>query len=174
MKKLLKALACTMLILPATFFMSCLTTSVHEETASTEIKAERFALNTYFEKDDYVVLGTATGQSDFVWKDSLKNTFNGDTGKYGYIYEPKETTLGEGIFVGTGKRALNKADADEALYRARLNANYELIQKTYELGGDSIFDPVYTVEKISDADSVSSKTQYKVTVRAKVIQFKTK
>mgnify|MGYP006916328590 CR=1 FL=1 len=42
------------------------------------------------------------------------------------------------------------------------------------MGGDSIFEPVYSVESITDIDSQTEKRQYKVTVRAKVIQLKNK
>ena len=153
-------------------FSSCTSIKIHEETISNEIKSEKLALNTYFDKDEYTILGTVTGESDFVWYNPVTSTYKGDSGKYGYIYEPSEVNIGEKVFVGTGKR-LKAAESDPALQKAKLNANYQLIENAYALGGDSIFDPIYTVESIVDINDASNIRQYKVTVRAKVIKLKT-
>ncbi len=161
-----------LLSLVAALFTSCNSVRIHEETISNEIKSEKLALNTYFDKDEYTIIGTVTGASDFVWYNQLSSTYKGDSGKYGYIYEPSEVNIGEKIFVGTGKR-LKEAEADPALQRAKLNANYQLIENAYALGGDSIFDPIYTVESIVDINDANNVRQYKVTVRAKVIKLKT-
>lgn len=153
-------------------FSSCTSIKIHEETISNEIKSEKLALNTYFDKNEYTILGTVTGESDFVWYNPSLSLYKGDSGKYGYIYEPSEVNIGEKVFVGTGKR-LKAAETDPALQRAKLNANYQLIENAFALGGDSIFDPIYTVESIVDMTDSANIRQYKVTVRAKVIKLKT-
>lgn len=156
----------------AALFTSCKSLRIHEETISNEIKSEKLALNTYFDKDEYTIIGTVTGESDFVWYNSLKSTYDGDSGKYGYIYEPSEVNIGDKVFVGTGKK-LKSAESNPAFQRAKLNANYQLIENAYAMGGDSIFDPIYTVESITDITDSSNVQKYKVTVRAKVIKLKT-
>ena len=161
-----------MLALAAAMFTSCKSIKNHEETISNEIKSEKLALNTYFDKDEYTIIGTVTGESDYVWFNSIISSFEGDSGNYGYIYEPSEVNIGEKIFVGTGKK-LKAAEADAALQRAKLNANYQLIQNAYAIGGDSIFDPIYTVESIVDITDTHNIRKYKVTVRAMVIKLKT-
>lgn len=161
-----------LLALVSAIFSSCKSIKIHEETVSNEIKSEKLALNTYFDKDEYTILGTVTGESDFVWYNSIISTYEGDSGKYGYIYEPTEVNIGDKVFVGTGKK-LKAAESDPALQRAKLNANYQLIQNAYALGGDSIFDPIYTVESIVDITDTSNVRKYKVSVRAKVIKLKT-
>ncbi len=98
----------------------------------------------------------------------MAKVFEGDTGCYGYIYEPTSFSIGDGIFVGTGKR-ISANKENEALTRAKLNANYLLIEEAYKIGADSILEPVYTVETITSRNKV----QYKVCVRAKAIQIKT-
>ena len=104
---------------------------------------------------------------------SIISSYEGDSGKYGYIYEPSEVNIGEKVFVGTGKR-LKSPEADPAFQRAKLNANYQLIENAYALDGDSIFDPIYTVESIVDVTDAHNIHKYKVTVRAMVIKLKTK
>ena len=173
MKKSVQCILVTLAVSAGALLASC-TSATHLENFSNEIKSEKLTLNTYYDKDDYTVLGTATGTSAFVWWNVETKEFIGDSGKYGYIYEPKELHLGEGIFVGTGKKASTWNDEQEALSRARLNANYQLIEEAYAMGGDSIFEPVYSVESITDIDSQTETRQYKVTVRAKVIQLKNK
>lgn len=156
----------------AALFTSCKSLRIHEEKIINEIKSEKLALNTYFDKDEYTIIGTVTGESDFVWYNSLKSTYDGDSGKYGYIYEPSEVNIGDKVFVGTGKK-LKSAESNPAFQRAKLNANYQLIENAYAMGGDSIFDPIYTVESITDITDSSNVQKYKVTVRAKVIKLKT-
>ena len=154
----------------AALFASC--TSILPYSTN-EIKAEHFVMDTYLNRDDYVIIGTATGTSDFVGPrdGGDKYVHKGDSCKYGYIFEPSEPFVGEGVYVGTGRKNVYYDDEDEALTYARLNANYELIESAFEMGGDSIVDPIYTVQtKVESGDEVF----YKVTVRAKVIQINKK
>ena len=94
--------------------------------------------------------------------------------KYGYIYEPTTVNVGDKVFVGTGKKLLGANNEAEALKRAKLNANYEMIQNAYSQGGDYIIEPIYTVEMISDEKTSNGAEKYKVTVKAKVIRLNTK
>lgn len=144
-------------------------------TWTNEIKAERFVIDTYLDRNDWDIIGTASGESAFVGPASgEQGRHDGDTGKYGYIYEPAEAFFGQSedgkrVYVGTGKQ-LSSVTEDESLHLARLNANYALIEAAYELGGDSVFDPIYTVQTRVNEGIVS----YKVTVRAKVIKINKK
>ena len=104
MKKLI--LSCAIAL--AVVLTSC--TSIRQESLTNEIKSEQIALNTYFDKDDYSIIGTANGESEFVWYNSRDSKFEGDSGKYGYIYEPTAVNVGEGLFVGTGKKLLGNGD----------------------------------------------------------------
>lgn len=147
-------------------------TSIRQESLTNEIKSEKIALNTYYDKDEYSIIGTANGESEFVWYNSGDSKFEGDSGKYGYIYEPTAVNVGEGLFVGTGKKLLGNGAEEEVIRRAKLNANYELIQDAYAKGGDYILEPIYTVETKSDSNVDDGAKKVKVTVRAKVIQLK--
>lgn len=157
------------------FLAGCQTVSVDSET--NDIQAERIALNTYFDKDEYTVIGTAKAESEFVYWSEADKKYIGDSEKYGYILEREEFFVGNNVYVGTGKKASSKAE-EQALHIARLNANYKLIEEAYAMGGDEIFEPVYTVEMqardgyISDEGYKNGVVKYKVTVRAKVIQLK--
>lgn len=176
MKVLKKLVIGTALVLSATL-TAC--TSVQNLSSTTnEIKSEQMVLNTYMDRSDYSVIGTASGSSEFVYLDSHSGKYVGDSGKYGYINEPSETFIGQTengskMFIGVGKKD-KLISTDEALKRATLNANYSLIENAYEMGGDSIFEPVYTVEKEEENSSSSSTVKYRVSVRAKVIQLKIK
>ncbi|MBQ9281473.1 MAG: hypothetical protein IJ207_04660 [Treponema sp.] len=164
-------------------FLACIVisgcTTVTRTTSTNAIKSEQFVLNTFLDRDDYSVIGTATGVSEFVYWDSDKREYTGDSGKYGYISEPEERFVGQAdngtrMYVGVGKKNVENSETG-AFYLAKLNANYMMIEEAYKLGGDSIFDPIYSVETISEATgSTVNKVQYKVTVRAKVIQLKVK
>lgn len=166
MKKLITAAALALAIV----LTSC--TSIRQESLTNEIKSEKIALNTYFDKNEYSIIGTVNGESDFVWYNSRDTKYEGDSGKYGYIYEPTAVNVGEGLFVGTGKKLIGNVAEEEVLRRAKLNANYELIQAAYAKGGDYILEPVYTVETKSDSSEDDGVKKVKVTVRAKVIQLK--
>ena len=156
-------------------------TTVRMQTTTNEIKSEKMVLNTFLDRDDWSVIGTATGESDFVYWSDDDDEYKGDSGKYGYIYEPAEPFIGQAdngqkMYVGVGKKLVANPES-EALRRAKLNAIYALIEEAYKLGGDSIFEPVYTVETdgertTSPFGTADGKTKYKVTVRAKVIQIK--
>ena len=170
MKRLVAAAVCAVALVALS---GCQT--VNYETD--EIQAERVVLNTYLDKDEYTVIGTAEGESDFVYWSRIDRAYLGDSEKYGYISGREDAFIGDKVYVGTGKKLLDKTEA-EALRRARLNANYALIQKAYEMGGDEILEPIYTVE-MHAADGLNTKkgykygtVKYKVTVRAKVIQLK--
>ncbi len=177
MKKIFKIAA---LIVLGTSFVAC--KSVHRETITNEIMSEKMVLNTFLDRSDYTIIGTATGTSEFVYYDSEKREYAGDSGKYGYIFEPADNFVGQAdngskMYVGTGKKPVARNEA-QALYRARLNANYLMIEDAYKMGGDSVFEPIYSVETIADDAEETpfgfrgGKVQYKVTVRAKVIQIK--
>ena len=166
MKKLIFAVAIALV------FMLTSCTSIRQESLTNEIKSEKIALNTYFDKNEYSIIGTANGESEFVWYNSSSSKYEGDSGKYGYVYEPTAVNVGEGLFVGTGKKLLGNAQEEEILRRAKLNANYELIQDAYTKGGDFILEPVYTVETKSDSNENAGAKKIKVTVRAKIIQLK--
>lgn len=177
--KIISKIALGMLILSGIALSSCST--ITKVSSTNEIKSEQMVLNTYLDRDDYTIIGTASGTSEFVSYDAVKGEWIGDSGKYGYIYEPAEPFIGQaengsGKFVGVGKKLVGSSDP-EALKRAKLNANYNLIEEAYKLGGDSIFEPIYTVEKQSEENKSGSyvkSVSYKVSVRAKVIQIKTK
>ena len=154
----------------AVVLTSC--TSIRQESLTNEIKSEKIALNTYFDKNEYSIIGTVNGESDFVWYNSKDSKYEGDSGKYGYVYEPTAVNVGEGLFVGTGKKLMANGTEEEILRRAKLNANYELIQAAYAKGGDYILEPIYTVETKSDSNENDGAKKVKVTVRAKVIQLK--
>ena len=46
---------------------------------SDEIKAENLVLNTCFDKNDYVILGSISGSSDYVYYDEEKEEVIGDS-----------------------------------------------------------------------------------------------
>ena len=155
-------------------FTACSTTKEHTTTTYTnEIKSDVIALNTYFDKEDYLILGTVEGESDFVWYNAKDNIYEADSGKYGYISEPTTINVGNNVVIGTGKTTATNTGEEEIVRRARLNANYILIEKAYAMGGDSILDPIYTVVIYNTNESETVIRKAKVKVRAKVIQLKT-
>lgn len=158
-------------------FTSCQT--VNRDAFSNEIQSEKLVLNTYLDKSEYTVIGTAKGESDFVWWNDISKKFSGDSEKYGYISQREDSFIGENVYVGTGKKAAD-TESTEAFQRAKLNANYALIEEAYKMGGDEILEPIYTVEMHAVGTQETQKgykggrVQYKVTARAKVIQLKLK
>lgn len=157
----------------ALLFVSC--NSVKNiETYTNEIKSDKIAINTYFDKNEYDIIGTAEGKSEFVWWDSSKSEFAGDSGKYGYISEPTVLNVGDKVVLGTGKKTISNISDEEIIRRARLNANYILIENSYSMGGDSILEPIYSVEVETSNETGSDVRKARVTVRAKVVQLKTK
>ena len=83
-----------------------------------EIQAEKVVLNTYLDKNEYTVIGTAKGESEFVYWSRYERKFAGDSEKYGYISTREDSFIGQNIYVGTGKKPLGEEEA-EALRRAR-------------------------------------------------------
>lgn len=146
------------------------------ESTTNEITAQKLAINTFIDKSEYDVIGTAVGTSEFILPyETSSQTYPGDSGKYGYVYDSEEAFVGDKIYVGTGRkqRASNPYEAGN-LTIARLNAQYDLIQSAYDMGGDTIIEPTYSIETKAEGSGSSRKVQYKVTVRAKVIQLKIK
>ena len=163
-----------LLALVAAFFMSCTSNrnSASYTNYTNEIKSDSVAINTYFDKDDYSVIGPAEGESEFVWYNNSTNKYEGDSGKYGYISQPTTVYVGDGYIVGAGKVTAQNLSDEEIVLRARLNANYILIEKAYAMGGDTILEPIYSVV-IENANSSGAEVRKaKVKVRAKVIQLK--
>jgi hypothetical protein len=151
-------------------FLSCQT--VGTTGLFNEIQSEKIVVNTYPLTENYTVIGTAKGESDYVCYNSMKGNFDGDTGKYGYIFEREDSFIGDKVYIGTGKKSQKTEEEDKAaLQRAKLNANYDLIEEAFKMGGDEILEPIYTAEIIKKS---GSRLYYKVTVRAKVIKFNMK
>jgi len=170
-KSIIKSLG--LLALCAAMFTSC--TSVKEISSYTnEIQSEKIGINTYFDKSDYSIIGTAAGESEFVWWNSSESVYEGDSGKYGFISEPTTINVGENVIVGTGRKNISSLGEEEIVRRAKLNANYALIEKAYAMGGDYILEPIYSVEIEASNASGSEVRKARVQVRAKVIQLKTK
>lgn len=169
MKKLCAFVALAAVVLLA----GCQSANIVED----EIQAEKLVLNTYLDKDEYTVIGTAKGESEFVYWSAADRKYLGDSEKYGYISQREDFFIGDKIYVGTGKMTAAKAE-EGALLRAKLNANYKLIEEAYKMGGDEIFEPVYIVETevingLGTKKGYKNGTvKYKVTARAKVIQLK--
>jgi len=168
-KSILKTMV--LLAVSAAIFLSC--SSAKDYTSYTnEIKSDSIAINTYFDRDDYSVIGTAEGESDYIWYNAFENEYVGDSEKYGYISQPTTVYVGDGYIVGTGKVTAQNLTDEEIVRRARLNANYILIEKAYAMGGDTILEPIYSVVIENSSASGTEVRKAKVKVRAKVIQLK--
>ena len=176
MKKNVLSIGTALMVLGAVF-TSCTTTKVTTTTKQNEIKSEKMIINTLFEKGDFAILGNVTGESDYVYFDNDTKSFVGDSQCYGFIPEPDSVVVDKNYAVSIGKKKTTYANT--AIEIAKQNAYYNLIQKAYDMGADSILEPTVTIETINE-DEVSAtmrkpvKTQYKVTVRAKAIQIKNK
>lgn len=129
---------------------------------SDEMKAENIVMNTCFDKNDYVILGSISGSSDYVYYDDDSEMYVGDTYKYGYLNFPERVAVGKGFAAGYGIRSVGKGESPYAI--ARANAYYELIKKARELGADSVLEP--TIQAEYDA------SRCKVTVHAIAVQLK--
>ena len=141
------------------------------------------------EKDDYKIIGKVTGESNFVYYDSAKVEFIGDTVCYGKLNTADTVTVSKGLAVGVSSSPMlkgfspvtstQKISATEiaALEVAKQNAIYDLIQNAFAINADSVVEPIFTVEKHVEEeynkDKNISQTSYKVTVRAIAIQLKT-
>ena len=147
--------------------VSCGTTADYQGTV-TSVTAEQIAINTFIGTDRYYIVGKVTGESEFVYYNRSKGEYVGDTKQYGYIYDHAKSTVGEGVFVGTGK-VLNEEIMPEAQRIAKLNAQYKLLEEMKELGADTIFIPTYTVE--TDNSPIKDEVSYKVTVTALAISI---
>ena len=168
-KSILKTMV--LLAVSAAILLSC--SSAKDYTSYTnEIKSDSIAINTYFDRDDYSVIGTAEGESDYIWYNAFENEYVGDSEKYGYISQPTTVYVGDGYIVGTGKVTAQNLTDEEIVRRARLNANYILIEKAYAMGGDTILEPIYSVVIENSSASGTEVRKAKVKVRAKVIQLK--
>ena len=145
---------------------------------SDELKAENLVLNTCFDKNDYVILGSIAGSSDYVYYDEEKEEIIGDTYKYGTLNFPEKVAVGKGFAAGYGKKSSQWGDS--ALQIAESNAYYELIKKAREIGADTVLEPTVQIECDTLKDKASmtfvsnskKATKYKVTVRAIAVQLK--
>ena len=145
---------------------------------SDELKAENLVLNTCFDKNDYVILGSIAGSSDYVYYDEEKEEVIGDSYKYGTLNFPENVAVGKGYAAGYGKKSSQWGDSP--LQIAKLNAYYELIKKAREIGADTVLEPTVQIECDTLKDKVSmtfvsnskKATKYKVTVRAIAVQLK--
>ena len=159
-------------------FASCKTTK-DVVLLQNEIRTDNVVINTCFDKDDYVVLGSVQGESDFVYYDVDAGEMVGDSFCYGTLNQPAEFAIGDGFAVGYGKNPTLKGAS--ALEIAKANAYYDLIQKAYEMGADTILEPTIQVETHTEqftgtgliALKAQKPTSYKVTVRAIAVQLKT-
>lgn len=143
-----------------------------------EIKAENLVLNTCFDKNDYVILGSISGSSDYVYYDEEKEEVIGDSYKYGTLNFPERTAVGKGYAAGYGKSSTELGSTP--LQIAKANAYYELIKKAREIGADTVLEPTVQVEcdALKEKDSLTlvstskKPAKYKVTVRAIAVQLK--
>ncbi len=139
---------------------SCATTTVklaHYSTQQTEIKTTKLSINAEFNREDFDFIGKVTGESDYVYFDNINGTFVGDSLCYGLIPSSSDRNS-EGNY-------LLVTDAFEI---AKLNAYYNLIQNAYELGADSVLEPIMSVETAYD----NAITKYKVSVVSQAIKIK--
>ena len=131
-----------------------------------QISSEDLVINTYFDKDDFMIIGTAEGSSEFVYFDSTKKEYVGDSHKYGYVNDRVYANVDKDMYVGSGRESKSFYNPSTALETAKLNALYNLIVDAKALGGHFIFEPNYTVE--TQADPRGKGLMYKVTVTALV------
>lgn len=145
---------------------------------SDEIKAENIVLNTCFDKNDYVILDSISGSSDYVYYDEEKEEVIGDSYKYGTLNFPERIAVGKGYAAGYGKSSTELGSTP--LQIAKANAYYELIKKAREIGADTVLEPTVQVEcdALKEKDSLTlvstskKPAKYKVTVRAIAVQLK--
>lgn len=161
MKKLVLVVA--LLFCIVILVTSCYTT-VQATTKMNQISSEGLVVNTFMEREDYTIVGTVRGESDFVYYDYTTQRFIGDSNNYGYINDRLSASVDKDLYVGVGRDDNSFYTPETALERAKLNALYKLIQESNELGADFIFEPNYTVE--ITPNSLSGELMYKVTVRA--------
>ena len=177
MKKLLTLAT----ILVVSLFISCATTTTTTETVvimQDEIKSENLVINTCFDKDDYVILGSVKGESDFVYYDTASQKIVGDSMCYGTLNQSAKYAIGKGFAAGYGK-ALT-VNGNTPLDIAKSNAYYKLIENAYALGADTVLEPTVQIEtntsKVTSTglrpSKIQTTTSYKVTVRAIAVQLK--
>ena len=164
MKKSVLSIICLAAI--SAVFSACTTVSL-EDTVETEMKSEKLVINSIFNRNDFVLLDTVSGSSDFVTYDYVTKKTTGDSFKYGVIAEPENLVVDVNLAVCTGKKpSVLRNNVLEI-------ANYELIMKADELGADTLIEPMYTIEKKAEyvGNSVR-KESYKVNVKAKALKLK--
>lgn len=157
-----KDLLLILLIIGMVFcFSSCKTL---KSSQMNQIFSEGLVINTVFDKDDFMIIGMAEGESEFVYYDSAKREYVGDSHKYGYVNERLSASVDNGFYIGIGHDNEAFYEPSSALEVAKLNALYNLITDAKLLGAHFIFEPNYLVEQFPD---VKGKTMmYKVTVTA--------
>ena len=65
---------------------SCETTN-KETTLMNQVFSEGMVFNTYFDREDFTILGTVRGESDYVYYSRELLAYVGDSYNYGYISE---------------------------------------------------------------------------------------
>lgn len=151
-------------------FISCQSSSVF--TVEDEIKSEKMVINTMFTREDVIIKDTITVSSDFVYYDSERSEYVGDTYCYGNIAVPSKVVIGDEIAVSVGKKSVDKKSKG-AYLRAKQNAEYLLIKEARKIGADTVLEPTYMVEHQLDTQgSKVLKDAYKITVTAVAVQLK--
>lgn len=166
-------LSCAVIAAACALLSSCATFDV--ATKTTEMKSEKLVINTLFEREDYTILGTVSGESDYVSFNVVTKAYDGDSLNYGFINEPENVVIDEKMAASIGKKS--SFVKMNALEIAKQNAYYNLIQKANEMGADTVLEPTVLVETKRTATKFGNMTKnisYKVTVKAKAIQIKNK
>lgn len=154
-----KTLLFCILISMALVFITGCATSV-SVVNNNEIRSKYVEINPIIERDQYIILQKVTGSSEYITIE--KNQIVGDSKKYGAI---KQQVIEEPV-----KRS--KKDINIAIETARSNALYQVIQKTNEIGGDTIIEPLEQIETKIETKAHKDKYYYKVTITALAVQLK--
>ena len=128
------------------------------------LASEDYVINTIYDKDDFMIIGTANGESDFVYFDSATRKLVGDSHKYGFINGRLYGNIDKDFYAGTGREESAFNVPTDAFEAAKLNAVYALIEDAKTLGAHFIFEPNYTIE--TQPDSTGKTLMYKVKVTA--------
>ncbi|MBN2652559.1 MAG: hypothetical protein JXR63_09255 [Spirochaetales bacterium] len=108
--------------------------------------------------DDYKILETLRGSAEITYS---KDGISGDTGKYGVLND----SLGLVNILNYVTNPKWRLENPETI--AKLNANYELIEKANEIQADALWMPRTTKEVIVE----KNRTIIRVTVIAKAVQI---
>ena len=147
------------------FTTSCVSTDISQtNTKMNQISSEDLVVNTFMNKEDYRIIGTVRGESDFVYYSYDSEDYVGDSHNYGYINDRMSASISEGYYVGTGRIDNSFYIPESALDIAKLNALYNMIQEANNLEADFILEPSYTIE--SKPSPRDGELMYKVTVKA--------